>query len=733
MDRPQGPSRPGSPPEVTFVILAAVILAASTLDAPLSVVRATHATSAIRIDGRLDEEAWKGAGLIEDLTQQSPVSGGVHPFRTEVRFLLDGDTLYVGFLCRDPEPSRIALHTMQRDGNMDGDDSVAVLLDTFGDRRNGYLFRVNAAGARLDGLISGPETFSTDWDGLWDAAATRTPEGWSVEIALPAATLRFRPGQPWGLNVERYVARDQMSLRWTGTTLDSKLWDMSRAGRLEGVEGLKQGLGISAVPYVLGQRLQSFTPPDPNLVWKGTGGFDLSWNPSADLGGVLTVNTDFAETEVDTRQINLTRFPLFFPEKRAFFLESSNLFTFGLGLETTFIPFYSRRVGLLEGETIPIDAGLKVMARAGSFSLAALDVETRKTDLSDRANLFTGRATYDVDEHLRVGLIGTNGEPTGRSENWLLGLDAVWKTSTFLGDRNLAFGLWGAASGGDLPSGKRGGWGLKADYPNDLWDVFLIVNEFGDALSPALGFLPRPGTRQWSAGLSYQPRPGPGTFGWVRQFYFVVEPSLVTGLDGTTQSWEVFLSPINFVTQSGDHVEVDVMPQFEHLFAPFTISSGVVIPPGSYPFTRGTFLVESSKHRALALSGSVTFGGFYSGHLTSYQASATWTGPGGHVTLAFAGRYNDGRLPEGRFIQRLWQPQAVYAFNPDLVLSAYLQYDSESRNLGSNTRLRWTIRPGCEAFLVWNRAWQSPPGAPLSQLPPESDQIVAKLRWTFRW
>jgi hypothetical protein len=622
---------------------------------------------------------------------------------------------------------------MQRDGNMDGDDSVAILIDTFGDGRNGYLFRVNAAGARLDGLVSGPESFSTDWDGLWDAAAARTPEGWSVEISLPARTLRFHPGQPWGLNVERYVARSQMSLRWTGTSLDSKLWDMSRAGRIEGVENLKQGLGISAVPYLLGQRLESFTPPDPKVIWKGTGGFDLSWNPSSGLGSVMTVNTDFAETEVDTRQINLTRFPLFFPEKRAFFLESSNLFTFGLGLETTFIPFYSRRVGLLQGEIVPIDAGFKVIGRAGSFSLAALDVETRNTDLSDRANLFAGRATYDVDEHLRLGVIGTDGEPTGRTSNWLVGADAVWKTSTFLGDKNLAFGLWGATSGGDVPSGKRGGWGLKADYPNDLWDVNVIVNEFGDALSPALGFLPRPGTRQWALSAVYQPRPGPGPFGWVRQFFFVVEPSLVTGLDGSTQSMAIFLSPVNLVTQSGEDGYVAVMPQFERLTAPFEISPGIVIPPGSYPFTRGRVLVESSKHRALALRGSLTFGGFYSGHLTSYQASASWTGPGGHLTLAFDGLYNDGRLPEGRFIQRLGQFRFVYAFNPNLVLSAYAQYDSESRNLGLNTRLHWTIRPGCEAFLVWNRGWTSPVGERISYLPPESDQIVAKLRWTFRW
>jgi len=544
------------------------------------------ATSPIRVDGRLDEEAWKSAGIAVTLTQQSPVSGGPNPYRTEVRFLAGADTLYVGFLCLDPEPSRISVHTMLRDGNMDGDDSVALLFDTFGDGRNGYLLRVNAAGARLDGLISGPETFSTDWDGLWDTAAVQTPEGWSVEIAIPAATLRFRPGRPWGLNVQRYVARDLMDLRWSGTTLDAKLWDLSRAGLLEGVGGLKQGLGLAAVPYALGYRSQTFAPPDPHAFLAGRAGFDVSWNATSNVGGVLTVNTDFAETEVDTRQINLTRFPLFFPEKRSFFLESSNLFTFGLGLQDVFIPFYSRRVGLLEGKPVPIDAGVKVIARIGKWSLAALDVEMRGTAISGRTNLFAGRLTFDVDENLRLGLIGTNGEPTGRLSNFLTGVDAVWQTSKFLGGQNLAFGLWGAVSGGDLASGKRTGWGFKADYPNDLWDVSFRVNEFGDALTASLGFLPRPGTRRWSGGVAYQPRPGPGPFSWIQQFFFQADPTVVTRLDGTVESWDLFLAPINFVTKSGDGFEVSVDPQFELLSAPFEVSPGVVIPPGSYRFAR---------------------------------------------------------------------------------------------------------------------------------------------------
>jgi hypothetical protein len=524
-----------------------------------------------------------------------------------------------------------------------------------------------------------------------------------------------------------------MDLRWTGTTFEAKLWDLSRAGLLEGVGGLKQGLGLAFVPYGLGYRSQTYVPPEPHSFLAGRAGFDVSWNATSGVGGVLTVNTDFAETEVDTRQINLTRFPLFFPEKRSFFLESSNLFTFGLGLQEQFIPFYSRRVGILEGQPVPIDAGVKVMARSGNWSLAALDVGMRDTAVSGRTNLFAGRLTFDVDENLRLGIIGTSGEPTGALSNFLTGVDAVWQTSKFLGGQNLAFGLWGAVSGGESTSGKRTGWGFKADYPNDLWDLSFKVNEFGDALKPSLGFLPRPGTRRWSTGIAYQPRPGPGSFSWVRQFFFEAAPTVVTRLDGTVESWDVFLAPVNFVTTSGERFEVNVDPQYELLTAPFEVSPGVIIQPGSYRFARARLEFRTSKSRPLWAELEISNGTFYDGRIRDARVIVGWSEPSGHLMLSSDFTYVDGSLPAGRFIQRLGQFRFVYAFDPSLVFSAYVQYDSESRNLGTYARLRWTIRPGCEAFLVWNRGWTSPPGAPLSQLAPEADQIVAKLRWTFRW
>ncbi|MGD2128227.1 MAG: DUF5916 domain-containing protein [Lysobacterales bacterium] len=697
-------------------------------------VTAGHTNAPLSIDGMLDEPAWRDAGVITNLTQQSPKPGAPTPYTTEVRVLLDADHVYFGFTCTDPEPDRVAVHTMLRDGDMNGDDTVAVVFDTLDDRATGYYFRVNAAGARQDGLISGQESYSLDWDGVWVAAARRVPGGWVAEIAIPSRTLRFSANNDhWGFNVERYIPRDRTTLRWSGLTLDSFLTDMSRNGELAGVGSLEQGLGLSVSPYGLVRierdlrKGESTTEPDA--------GIDVSYNLTPQLSGVLTFNTDFAETESDDRQINLTRFELFYPEKRAFFLEGTNQFEFGLGLGESFVPFFSRRIGLYRGERVPIDAGVKLVGRQGRWGIGALEVLQGSTDAVDSTSLFAGRVTYDFDDHFRLGMIATDGDPTAMHDNRLTGIDALWRTSSLFEDKNFLVGAWAARSDGDIGSGQRTGWGFKIDYPNDLWDLRLIYKEFGDALDPAMGFLPRPGTRWYSGGGAFQPRPQQGWWAkWVRQFFFETSLDVIQDLDGNTQSWWLFTAPFNVRTQSGEHLEANWYPQFERLTEPFEVADGVVIPPGDYRFTRYRVEASSSLHRPWQIGGGVWFGSFYSGHLEQWFANGSYTTPGGRLQVSLSMEINYGRLPEGDFSQRLWQLKTVYAFTPDLVLSAYAQFDSISSNLGVNTRLRWTIVPGTDLFVVWNRAWEHPVGedARWSSLLPLEDQAVVKLRYTWR-
>src|SRR5438132_5378556 len=321
------------------------------------------------------------------LVQQAPKPGQPTPYRPESRAIGTSDRIYFGFTCKDPDPRRIAIHTMRRDGDLTGDDTVSIVLDTYGDRRTGYFFQINAAGTRVDGLISTADSVSLDWDGIWDARTARTPDGWSAERVIPSRTLSFTPGlKEWGLNLERFIPRERQWLRWSSPSLDSFLYVLSRAGRLTGVAELQQGRGIEITPYATG-KTKRFYGVSPRG-WQGAVGGEITWKITPQLVTVFTANTDFAETEVDTRQINLTRFPLFFPEKRSFFLEGANQYDFGLGLarqdSQLLIPFFSGNVGLLDGVQIPINAGLRLNGRVGKWNLGILYVQPRQTVVSDR-------------------------------------------------------------------------------------------------------------------------------------------------------------------------------------------------------------------------------------------------------------------------------------------------------------------------------------------------------------
>jgi hypothetical protein len=694
----------------------------------------------VKLDGKLDEPAWRDPAIVGALVQQSPRPGELTPYDTTVRILVTSDSLYFGFECTDPDPSKIAVHTKQRDGMVRGDDTVAIVLDTYGDRRTGYFFQINAAGARLDGLVSGPEEPKLDWDGIWDAKTQRSAQGWSAEVEIPLHTLSFTRGlATWGINFERSIARDRTVLRWASPTLDSFLYDFSRAGSLTGMQELEQGLGLEVSPSIVGRRKDFFQEDNPE--WQGSPSVDLTYRLTPQMAAVFTANTDFAETEVDSRQLNVTRFPLFFPERRAFFLEGANQYEFGLGLGELFIPFFSRRVGLYEEQVIPINEGFKLNGRAGRWNVGMLDVQTRDTELQGSndvvvpgTNLFAGRVSYDVNPKLRLGTLITNGHPDGLRRNTLAGFDAVWRTSEFMGNKNFLVGGWGAISSGDTPSGNSAGWGFKVDYPNDLWDCFTSLNQFGEALDPGLGFLPRPGTRRFDASCEYKPRPSKtGPFRWVRQQFMEHRFYRVTNYRGELESWRFFWAPINVQFESGDRFEFNWVPWYEYLPEPFTIAPGITLSAGGYRYDRFRLEFQTSRHRAWEFGTTTWFGDFYNGRLLQQENYLRYTSPAGTWQAGLTSDQNFGSLPQGKFVQRLWQINLAYAFSPNLVLTSFLQYDTESQNVGNNMRLRWTIKPGNDLFLVWNRGWKRIilTREDLS-LVPDSELIAVKLRWTFR-
>jgi hypothetical protein len=732
-----------------FAILIAAGLGAVSAPAALPqepsslpTISAVRVDRAPKLDGSLSDPAWQEAIPFQGFRMVFPDPGGEPTERTVLRVIYDRNNLYLGVYCHDDQPSKIVGNTMVHDAarsyDEGDDDIVKVLLDPLQDRRTAYIFFVNARGARSEGLAFG-ERASLDWDGIWEAKARVEPDGWSCEMAIPFKTIAFKPGlKAWGLNVERYVPRKQETIRLSGTGPDSFFNNAAEAAPLVGIAGIQQGLGLTIRPY---GTLSAFQEHDlrigeeSRLEGRVNGGVDVYKNFTPNFVGAFSYNTDFAETEVDERQINLTRFPLFFPEKRTFFLEVSEIFNFGTtgGDDPAFTPFFSRRIGLFEGEQVPILFGAKVFGKLGDTSLALLDVGTKafaEAGLGAQ-NFFAGRVYQNIFEESKVGLVFTRGSPTG-ARNSLLGFDFNYQTSSFGGDQNFSFGGWYVHNWNAIPTGRHDGFGLRIDYPNDLWDINTSYSYYGDALDPGMGFILRPGVQAYSFGLSYQPRPR--KTGWVgrlvRQFAFEAWGSFYWDLSGRLQTRRFWLTPLNVGLESGDHFELNLEPTKDILPYDFEIADGVVLPRGPYAFTTYSVQFHSAGYRPYELDVEYSFGPFYSGRYAKWELGLDLRYKG-YANLALSAEIVRGHLPEGDFTEEVYQLKADFFVNPDLGLMNYIQYDNVSKELGVNLRLRWQISPGNILYLVytknWERRWD-----PVSRFVPMEERGVFKVQFSIR-
>lgn len=685
----------------------------------------------IRLDGRLDEPAWREADTLAPLSQVVPVAGAMPTGVTVVRVLASSSDIVVGVIAYDPLPGRIVSFSKAVDSDLEDEDNIRLVFDTFRDGRTGYLFAVNPNGARFDGLVSDRgEGTNSAWDGIWEARTERRPDGWSVEIRIPLKSLIYRRDlTSWGFNIERRIQRLQEITRWASPTPDINLGQTSRAGVLTDLPAFSLGVGLAVRPSV-------------TLGGENTATTDIegTFHPSIDVtqrigGGILaslTVNTDFAETEVDSRQTNLTRFPIRFPEKRSFFLEGADVFEFGLGLQSSFggnqlLPFFSRRIGLVRGEQVPLQVGGKLNGQVGNTSLGALAVRTGAVDgVASDETMGVLRLKQNVLGESSAGIIATVGDPLGRADSWLGGVDLTFQTSRLGGDKSFLVGLYGLMTGREDLGGDRLAAGFRVDYPNDLWDLNVSYNHIGDGFDPSLGFVPRRAINGLSGALNYQPRVGRHG---IRQCFFEFRSSWTGDLQWDWESYRFFTAPLNCQLESGDRVEFNWVPQGERLDEPFEVTDAVTIAPGAYHYTRWRLEVETASKRPV--SGQLTwwFGGFYDGTLHTIEAEATVRLSGSFVVELNAER-NVGRLSGGDFTEDLVGGRFNVNVSPDLVFSSFLQYDTESRSLGTNNRLRWTFDPLGALFVVYNHnmarelddRWLF-----------DSNQLLMKVQYTLRY
>lgn len=730
--------------------LAAALLIASSLARAASAQDAGEAATprlrmgvlhggAIRVDGKLDEPEWAGADSIAGLTQVEPNQGAAPSARTVVRVLTTGDAIIFGIRCDDPDQTGIVSYARERDPRLDNEDHVKLVLDTYLDGRSGYVFAVNPNGARYDALVSHRgEGEDADWDAVWEGAGARIPGGWSAEILIPLKSLLFRPGlTEWGFNVQRRIQRFQETDRWAGPRRDYKVTHVSHAGRLTDLPPFDLGLGLSVRPALTGGGARDSA--GAAIRDRSHASLDVTQRLGNNSLASLSVNTDFAETEVDARQINLTRFSLFFPEKRTFFLEGKDIFDFGMGLGEDLLPFFSRRIGLVEDSLgdnaqVPIQVGGKVDGRFGGTNLGAFAVRTGAVaGLTPASTIGVLRVKQNVLRESSVGLLATAGDPLGRPGSWMVGPDVTFQTSRFQGDKNLLVGAWGLAMGRDSLQGDRTAAGVALDYPNDLWDINASYKRIGDAFDPSLGFVPRPGVHIANLGAVWQPRPGRVGPLNIRQCFWENEASYVAGLTGGWQSYRYFMAPINCRLESGDRFEFNIVPTGERLTESFDVADSVTIPAGTYHFLRFRLEAGLAAKRRFNAQATWWFGRFYDGRLDQYEITGAWK-PSSLFIVEFAGEHDVGRMPEGNFTEDLASARFRLNVSPDLQFTSFVQYDTESESVGTNTRLRWTFRPLGELFVVYNHNLRTRDPVTLQpRLGFGSNQLLVKLQYAFRY
>ncbi len=714
-----------------FSVCFCIIVSYNIVVAQESVIKAFKSNESPVIDGKLNESIWMQATPFSDFKMVEPVPGSNPTEKTEVRIIYDQNSMFIGIRCYDSEPHKIAANTMEHDKSEERNgDQVSILIDPFQDKRNAYIFIVNPKGARSEGFASG-QTYSLGWDGIWEAKSRIDSEGWTTEIRIPFKTISFNAKlTSWGINIERYIARKLEVIRYSGITLNSFFSNPMEAGLLVGIDSIKQGKGLTFRPYGIGS-INANRTDTGSVTGKLNGGFDIYKNITPNLVAAFTYNTDFAETEVDERKLNLTRFPLFYPEKRTFFLEGSDIFDFGGGSSESFMPFFSRRIGLNDGTPVPIQWGTKVFGKVGNTNLAALDVQTDHSGLIPTQNLFAGRISQNILEESKVGFIATNGDPSGK-KNTLVGSDFTYKTSRFMGSDNFSVGLWGVQNWNESKGGNKNAWGVSVSYPNDLFEVSLQYNSFGDSLNPGMGFLPRKAYHYLYTGFGYSPRPEKGWIGeTVRQWFFQLEMTNYWNLNGQLESRSIFTAPVNIRTESGEHIEFNLIPNREILPEDFEVSKGVIIPKGDYRFLSYRAELNTATYRKAQLDLSYHFGQFYSGTYNNLEAAITLK-MDGYANLQLGANIARCNLPQGKFSENVYMTKLNLFITPDLGLSNYLQFDDITNQMGYSGRFFWQIRPGNIIYLVYNnnmeRQWN-----PESRFKIQEEQIKLKIQLSIRF
>ena len=676
-------------------------------------VRAVRVVDALTIDGTLDERVYETVAPFGGFIQMEPTAGAPATERTEAWVFFDDTHLYIAARAWNAAPeSEWVVNEMRRDSvNLSQNESVGVLIDTFYDRRNGILLTFNPIGGRTDGQVSNERSYNSDWNPVWTLETGRFEGGWSFEAAIPFKSMRYRLGraQVWGLQLRRRVRhKNETSFL---TPMDpglgqTAIFQVSQSATLVGLEVPPSGRPIEIKPYLIGDVSSdvSASPAVSNELG-GNVGLDLvKYGITENLTADFTVNTDFAQVEADEQQVNLTRFSLFFPEKREFFLENQGLFAFGGagtgpfgGGGNTPVLFYSRQIGLNQGREVPIVAGGRLTGRVGTFSVGVLNIQT--DDALEAGAVATNfsvvRLNRDLLRRSRVGAILTRRSVStrGPGSNETYGVDG-----TFAFYENLSMNTYWATT---RTSGLRDEVSYRGqlDYTGDRYGVQLERLVVGTDFNPEVGFLRRSDFERSFGSFRFSPRPQ--SIAAIRKFSWEGQFDYITDRDGVLETREV-QGRFGIEFESSDNVNGTYTRSYELLKQPFPIAPGVTIPVGGYSFQDVRVSLALGQQRPLSGTLSVQHGSFFSGTRTSVGFSRGRLEVTPQLSIEPSVSVNWVDLPEGEFTTELVTARTTYTVTPLMFVSALVQYNSSNDSLGANLRFRWEYQPGSELFVVYN-------------------------------
>ncbi len=680
------------------------------------------------IDGRLNEEVWENAAKVDQFIQREPNVGQPVSEKTNFYICYDADFLYVGVKCFD-DPKKITAKEMARDVNLGNDDRVQVILDTYLDHRNGYWFQIGPRGSIGDATISeNGAVFNKEWDGLWEGKARIVADGWEAEMAIPFKTMGFDKYNPnWGIKFIRHIKRKLEMSYWPTANVNSYKFQVSDAGILEGITNISQGIGFDISPYLVGGM---DTKQDTKNKYRAKGGMDLFYQITPSLKSSLSINTDFAETEVDDRQINLTRFNLLFPEKRDFFLDGASLFSFGIQGEDanpygkSIMPFFSRRMGLdNNGLPIQINFAAKLTGTINKWNIGLMQVNDDHN--TGNSNFSVARVSRSLGSESSIGVIGTYGNAVSSAENFVGGIDLKLATSKFRGNKNLSLILFGLKSNTKGLTDNDLSWGGTISYPNDFLSFSLGHHEIGQNFVAGMGFVPRTDIKDSYGSVQIGPRPNK----WgLLQVYTGAGFNHIVNFSNILESRQVNFNPLKIRFKSGEEFSYSINNNYEYLEKQFNIFSTYVIPIGKYEFYRHTLNLVTAGSRNLAGDCSYAWGDFYNGSRRDINVGINYK----VAVPFFVGiRYkqNEVSLPQGNFTARIYQVNANVLFSPDMTLYNYLQYDNNSKTIGIQSRFQWIVKPGNEIIV----AWTSNLSQPLERFVMNESALRFKLKYNIRF